>query len=68
MKKGLKNKSWSVLGWLFALFAVIASFGIGNMTQGNSIATSVHATFGVSVTMVGVVITVLALFNYYWRN
>ena len=31
------------------------------MTQGNSIATSVHATFGVSVTMVGVVITVLAL-------
>ena len=62
MKKGLKNKKLgAVLGWLFALFAVIASFGIGNMTQGNSIATSVHATFGVSVTMVGVVITVLAL-------
>ena len=48
MKKGLKNKKLgAVLGWLFALFAVIASFGIGNMTQGNSIATSVHATFGV---------------------
>ena len=62
MKKALKNKKLgAVLGWLFALFAVIASFGIGNMTQGNSIATSVHATFGVSVTMVGVVITVLAL-------
>ena len=62
MKKGLKNKKLgAVLGWLFALFAVIASFGIGNMTQGNSIATSIHATFGVSVTMVGVVITVLAL-------
>ena len=62
MKKGLKNKKLgAVLGWLFALFAVIASFGIGNMTQGNSIATSVHATFGVSVTVVGVVITVLAL-------
>ena len=59
MKKGLKNKKLgAVLGWLFALFAVIASFGIGNMTQGNSIATSVHATFGVSVTVVGVVITV----------
>ena len=54
MKKGLKNKKLgAVLGWLFALFAVIASFGIGNMTQGNSIATSIHATFGISVTTVG---------------
>lgn len=34
MKKALKNKKLgAVLGWLFALFAVIASFGIGNMTQ-----------------------------------
>ena len=62
MKKGLKNKKLgAVLGWIFALFAVIASFGIGNMTQGNSIATSIHATFGISVTTVGVIITVLAL-------
>ena len=38
MKKGLKNKTFgAVLAWLFALFAVIASFGIGNMTQGNSL-------------------------------
>ena len=50
-----------ILAMLFAAFAVLASFGMGNMTQGNSIATSVHATFGVSVTVVGVVITVLAL-------
>ena len=36
MKKAIKNKKLgAVLGWLFALFAVIASFGIGNMTQGN---------------------------------
>ena len=35
MKKALKNKKLgAVLGWLFALFAVIASFGIGNMTTG----------------------------------
>ena len=33
MKKALKNKKLgAALGWLFALFAVIASFGIGNMT------------------------------------
>lgn len=61
MKKGLKNKQLgSVLGWLFALFAVIASFGIGNMTQSNSIATSIHSTFGVSEATVGIVLTVLA--------
>ena len=62
MKKALKNKKLgAALGWLFALFAVIASFGIGNMTQGNSISTAVHETFGVSVNTVGAVITVLAL-------
>ena len=38
MKKAFKHKKFgAVLGWLFALFAVIASFGIGNMTQANSI-------------------------------
>ena len=62
MKKALKNKKLgAALGWLFALFAVIASFGIGNMTQGNSISTAVHETFGVSVSTVGAVITILAL-------
>ena len=63
MKKALKNKKLvkAVLGWLFALFAVIASFGIGHVTQGNSISTAVHETFGVSVSTVGAVITILAL-------
>lgn len=62
MKKGFKNKKiGAFLGMLFAVFAVIASFGIGNMTQANSIAESVHDTFGVSTTMVGVILTILAL-------
>ena len=62
MKKAIKNKKLgAVLGWLFALFAVIASFGIGNMTQGNSISTAVHETFGISQGVVGAAITVLAL-------
>ena len=62
MKKGFKNKKLGAfLGMLFAVFAVIASFGIGNMTQANSIAESVHDTFGVSTTMVGVILTILAL-------
>ena len=41
MKKAFRHKRLgAVLGWLFALFAVTASFGIGNMTQANSISSS----------------------------
>ena len=62
MKKGFKNKKFgAALGWLFALFAVIASFGIGNLTQGNSISSALDTTFGVPVWVTGIVITVLAL-------
>lgn len=62
MKKGLKNKTFgAVLAWLFALFAVVASFGIGNMTQGNSIASALRATFAVPTWMTGIIITILSL-------
>ena len=62
MKKGLKNKTLGVvLAWLFALFAVIASFGIGNMTQGNSISGALHATFQIPTWITGIIITVLSL-------
>lgn len=62
MKKGFKNKKLgTVLGWFFALFAVLASFGIGNLTQANSISESIHSTFGVSEMVVGVLVTILAL-------
>lgn len=62
MKKGLKNKKFgAVLAWFFALFAVIASFGIGNMTQGNSISGAIKATFHVPTEVTGIVITVLSL-------
>ena len=62
MRNGLKNKTFGkVLGFLFALFTVLASFGIGNMTQANSISNSVHEVFGVSTTITGIIITILAL-------
>lgn len=62
MKKGFKHKKvGAVLGWLFALFAVIASFGIGNLTQANSISDSIHSTFNVPVSVTGVILTVLSL-------
>lgn len=62
MKNGFKNKKAGILmGFLFALFAVIASFGIGNMTQANSISGAVNSTFGVSTEMTGIVLTVMSL-------
>ncbi|MBW4828144.1 MAG: alanine:cation symporter family protein [Clostridiaceae bacterium] len=51
------NANW--LGWLFAFFGFVASFGIGNMTQANSVSESVEATFGLSPFITGIVIAVL---------
>ena len=63
MKKAFKNKKLgSILGWLFALFTVLASFGIGNLTQANSISDALHSGFHVPLWLSGVVITLLALF------
>ncbi len=62
MKKGFKNKTiGSILAVLFSVFAVIASFGIGNMTQANSISGAVLGTFGIPTWITGAVITILAL-------
>ncbi len=62
MKKAFKHKKFgAVLAWLFALFAVIASFGIGNLTQANSISTAIENTFGIPTWIIGIIITVLAL-------
>ena len=62
MKRAFKNKTFGrILGWLFAFFAVVASFGIGNLTQANSISSSIYETFGVPTWLVGIIITVLAL-------
>ncbi len=62
MKKALRNKkAGAVLGWFFALFAVIASFGIGNLTQANSISDALHSTFEVPVWASGILITLFAL-------
>lgn len=62
MKKAFRHKKLGAfLGWLFALFAVIASFGIGNMTQANSISDALYSTFRVPNVICGIILTVLAL-------
>ncbi len=57
-KKGLKTIG-SVLGVLFAIFCIIASFGIGNMSQINTIAANFEQTFSIPVIATGVILLVL---------
>ena len=55
ISKGL-NQPW--LGSVFALFAALASFGIGNMVQSNSVADAVEATFSIPPMLTGIVLMV----------
>ncbi len=55
IKNGL-GKNWAWLGWLFALFAMIAGFGIGNAVQSNSVAAVVSANLGTPNWVTGLVI------------
>lgn len=55
------KKVGTVLAALFAIFTVFASFGIGNMAQGNSISSSVEEKFGVSVYITGIVLSILVI-------
>ncbi|MCM1283428.1 MAG: sodium:alanine symporter family protein [Roseburia sp.] len=62
MKRAVKNKRLgSAMGGLFAFFAVLASFGIGNMTQGNSISAAIHTTFAIPHKTTGLILTVAVL-------
>ncbi len=58
IKKGL-GENWTWLAVLFALFATVAAFGIGNMVQSNSVADALHAQFGVGEAVTGGVMAVL---------
>lgn len=58
----LKNKRvGKVLGTCFALFAVMASLGMGNMTQSNSIAEALLFSFGIGKAESGLLVTVLTI-------
>lgn len=58
IKNGLGQK-WNWLAMAFALFGTLASFGIGNMVQANSVADAIELMFQVPVWVTGVVMTIL---------
>lgn len=55
------KKAGAVLGALFALFAVLASFGMGNMAQSNSITSALYEAFSIPAHKTGIVISVLVI-------
>lgn len=57
ISKGL-NLPW--LGAVFAVFASVAAFGIGNMVQSNSVADAVEATFHIPPAVTGISLMILS--------
>ncbi|ACV68769.1 alanine/glycine:cation symporter family protein [Desulfohalobium retbaense] len=51
-----RGLGWKWLGVLFALFAAVAAFGIGNMVQSNSMADALNSTFQVPHIATGIVL------------
>ena len=60
LRDGLNNKIGKILAVLFAIFCVIASFGIGNMSQVNSISVAMNDFFNVPLLVTGIVLMLFA--------
>ncbi|MEV7640096.1 MULTISPECIES: sodium:alanine symporter family protein [Actinomycetes] len=61
LERGVKGPLGKFLALFFAIAATLASFGIGNMTQGNSIAANLDNSFHVTPWVTGVILTVLSI-------
>lgn len=57
-KKGMKKPA-KVLAVLFAVFCILASFGIGNMTQVNSISDAMYTNFSIPKIITGIILAVI---------
>lgn len=60
LRDGLGGKPGRVLAVLFAAFCALASFGIGNLSQLNSIAGNLQAAFGVPEAVTGAVLAAVS--------
>ena len=62
LKNAFPNKKLGeILGTMFAIFAVLASFGMGNMTQSNSIAEALYVAFQIPHAKTGLVVTIITI-------
>lgn len=65
LEEGLKDKNGlrriaKPLSVMFAIFCVLASFGIGNMAQSNSISSAMQSNFNIPTVVTGVVLAIIA--------
>ncbi|MFN3581169.1 MAG: alanine/glycine:cation symporter family protein [Pseudomonas sp.] len=58
IRNGLGAK-WKWLGVLFAIFGMLAGFGIGNTIQSNSVSDALSSTFGIPPLWTGIAIAVM---------
>lgn len=58
-KKGIRHAA-KPLAVLFSVFCVLASFGIGNMTQVNSISSAMKSNFNLPAVATGIILAVIA--------
>ena len=61
MKNGIGGAFGKIMAFLFAFFAVCSSFGIGNMTQANSISSALETSFAIPTQITGLILVVCAL-------
>jgi AGCS family alanine or glycine:cation symporter len=59
IKNGMGPR-WAWLGGAFALFGMLAAFGIGNTIQSNSVAQALHKSFNLDNWIIGLLLAVLA--------
>lgn len=65
--KGCKQIG-AILAVLFSVFCLLASFGIGNMSQVNSIAANMSSAFSVPTTVTGVVLMIIGALVVFFVN
>lgn len=58
--KNALSKKFSSLGWLYAFFVILSSFGAGNMFQSNQMASIINTSTGLPEWIAGLVFAALA--------
>ena len=61
LERAIPGLFGKILALSFAIFAAIACFGIGNMTQSNAIASNVENSWSIPTWITGAILTVLAI-------
>lgn len=62
LQKGIRGPVGIFLGWFFTIAAIVASFGIGNMVQANSLSETLTMNFSIPSWVTGLIIAIVTFF------